>query len=318
MYWGASVGTQFTGSQPPFSMTAETDFANRDAGGKDPSIVGWGSNFYSSAYCSGYCNFTPSLYSTVRNNGQIPWISWQSTSTDGGSGYTDQQIADGAQDAYITKWAEAAKAWGQSLFLRFDWEMNGNWFRWSPGLDGNTAASYVAMWRHVHDIFTSVGATNVSWVWCPNIDPNSSLTSLASLYPGDAYVDWTCLDGYNGDDPWHSFQHLFHSTYKTITQTIAPSKPMIIGEVGSTEAGGSKATWISKMFNVLPTSFPDVHGLLWYDVKSAGPGGHTDWPIESSSSSISAFTSGVANSMFRANEFATLDGVGVPVPPAAS
>ena len=36
-------------------------------------------------------------------------------------GYTDADIANGSQDAYITQWAEAAKAWGHPFFLRFDW-----------------------------------------------------------------------------------------------------------------------------------------------------------------------------------------------------
>jgi hypothetical protein len=298
-------------------MAAVTDFSSKDAGGRTPSVIGWGSNFHSSAYCGGNCSFTTSLYQAVRENGQIPWVSWSSSSTDGGSGYTDAEIASGSQDAYITQWAQAAKAWGHPLFLRFDWEMNGNWFPWSPGVDGNTAADYVAMWRHVHDIFTSVGATNVNWVWCPNIDPDNSLTSLASLYPGDAYVDWTCLDGYNGDDPWTSFQNLFQSTYNQITGSIAPSKPMIIGEVGSTETGGSKAKWITNMFSDLPTDFPDIHGLLWYDVTSPGPGGYSDWPIESSSSSIAAFTSGISSSTFTSNVYSSLGTSPIPTPPTS-
>jgi hypothetical protein len=295
-------------------MAAETDFSSLDAGGKAPSIVEWGSDFHADAWCGGYCNFTTSLYQTVRQNGQIPLLSWGTTDNDGGDGYTDAEIAGGSQDAYLTQWAEAAKAWGHPLFLRFDWEMNGNWFPWSPGVNGNTASSYVAMWRHVHDIFTSVGATNVNWVWCPNIDPNHSFTSLASVYPGDAYVDWTCLDGYNGDDPWTSFQSLFQSTYNEITQSIAPSKPMLIGEVATTESGGSKADWINNMFNELPTDFPDVHGFLWYDVTSPGPGGQSDWPLESSSAAASAFSAGIASSAYTTNVYGGMNTSPIPVP----
>ena len=67
----------------------------------------------------------------------------------------------------------------------------------SEQANGNRPGEYVAAWRHVHDIFTSVGANDVTWVWCPNVDPDHKMQSLGSLYPGDAYVDWTCLDGYN-------------------------------------------------------------------------------------------------------------------------
>ncbi len=148
-------------------------------------------------------------------------------------------MIEGHHDAYIREFAEAAKAWGHPFFLRFNWEMNGNWFRWSEGVNGNQAGEYVAAWRHVHDIFTQVGATNATWVWCPNVDPESKLHDLASLYPGDEYVDWTGLDGYNwGTNParpdrWRSFDDLFKSTYDRITETIAPGKPLIISEVGS-------------------------------------------------------------------------------------
>ena len=33
----------------------------------------------------------------------------------------------------------------------------------------------------------------------PNVDPNNKYTPYDQLYPGNAYVDWTCLDGYNKD-----------------------------------------------------------------------------------------------------------------------
>ncbi len=117
--------------------------------------------------------------------------------------------------------------------------MNGGWFPWSEGVNGNKSGEFVTAWRHVHDIFTSVGATNVTWVWCPNIDPTNDFQNLESLYPGDEYVDWTGLDGYNwGTNPakpdrWRSFDQLYKSTYDTIVKAVAPSKPLMISEIGS-------------------------------------------------------------------------------------
>ncbi len=202
----------------------------------------------------------------------------------------DFQLSDviaGTYDAYIRSFAEAASDWGHPFFLRFDWEMNGNWFPWAEGVNGNQPGEYVAAWRHVHDIFTSVGATNATWVWCPNVDPGQEFSDLASLYPGDEYVDWTGLDGYNwGTNPvrparWMSFDQLFGSTYHRIADTIAPRKPMVIGEVGSTEYGGSKAAWISgnacRRAHRVPSRFA---ALLWFD--KYVPGEDMDWPIDSS------------------------------------
>jgi hypothetical protein len=314
LYWGATIGQQFTGTNAPWDWNAVTDFEKLDAAGKGMSVATSGAQFYSKQYCGGYCGFQTALFTSVRNHGAIPMISWQSTTDSAQSGFTDAEIAAGSQDPYITQWAQAAKAWGHPFFLRFDWEMNGNWLGWSPGVDGNTAASFVAMWQHIHTIFVSAGATNATWVWCPNVDPNNTWTSLQSVYPGDAYVDWTGLDGYNGDTPWTSFQSLYQSTYNTITRTLAPSKPMIIGEVGSTETGGSKAQWISNMLSELPTQFPKIHGVLWFDVSDPGPGGHTDWPLESSPTAETAFATGINNPAYVANNYTNLNTSPIPAP----
>jgi hypothetical protein len=201
LYWGAWIGSQFTGREAPWDWNAVTAFEQRNAGGKHLSVVQWSSPF-SASYCGGNCNFATSTFDSVRQHGVIPFFSWAN------SGISDGDIAAGNWDSYVTSWATAAKNWGHPFFLRFDWEMNAPWFNWGVGNNGTTAAQFVAAWRHVHDIFTSVGASNVTWVWCPNVDPGGKLASLSSLYPGDGYVDWTCLDGYNGNIPWTSFTNL--------------------------------------------------------------------------------------------------------------
>jgi beta-mannanase len=195
--------------------------------------------------------------------------------------------------------------------------MNGNWFPWSEGVNGNQAGQYVASWRHVHDIFAAAGATNVTWVWCPYVDPGGSMTSLASEYPGDAYVDWTALDGYNwGTNPaspkgWRSFDQLFSSTYEEIVGSLAPSKPLMIAEVGSSEQGGSKPAWISDMLTKLPTDYPKVRAMLWFDKFDDG----MDWPIETSPASTAAFAEGVRSSLYLGNAYGGL-GAGTIQPPS--
>ncbi len=334
LYWGASVGTQFTGNYPPFDWNAETDFANLDSGGKQPSIVSWGQPWSASAYCTSsspypaghYCPFQTSLFDSVRQRGYVPMLSWAS----GNAGnywdpnFMDGAIADGSQDAYIAQWARDAKAWGHPLFLRFDWEMNGSWFNYGTGKHpttrtaNNTPAQFVAMWRHVHDIFTSVGAANVTWLWCTNIDFGLG-SPVASNYPGNAYADWTCIDAYNANDPWQSFNSLIGSTYPQV-MNFAPNKPMLIGETGSTATGGSKSQWISGMFRDLAGSFPNVQGLVWEDVDAPGPGGQTDWPIEGpdknnpDTASTSAFASGVKSPRYKTNTYSQLNTSPIPPP----
>lgn len=307
LYWGAWIKNSV--GEAPWSMTAASKF--EQTAGKKVSIINWSSPFYLSN-CNGYCTFQTNEFNAVRNHGAIPFFSWNPGP--GGGNFTDAKIAAGAQDSYITTWARAAKTWGHPFFLRFAWEMNGSWFPWGVGNNGTTAADYVAMWRHVHDIFEYVGATNVTWVWCPNTDPYNTRTPLGSVYPGRAYVDWTCLDGYNGNNPWTSFGDLFRASYEKITGKIAAWKPMIIGETASTESGGSKAQWIADALRVLPIEFPKVRGVLWFDKVESGPGGHTDWPIESSTTASQAFATAIKASSYAANAYGGISASPIPPP----
>lgn len=210
-------------------------------------------------------------------------------------------------DGYICRWAREAKRWGHPFFLRFDWEMNGDWFPWAEGVNGNRPGEYVAAWRHVHDIFSEVGATNVTWVWCPNVDIGGALRNLASLYPGDAYVDWAGLDGYNSgtnpakDDHWRSFDEVYSRTYRELVERIAPGKPIAIGEIGSSEQGGSKARWIGEMLRALPRSYPRIRALVWLDKYE----GELDWPIETSQSAVAAFRAGLRNPAYAGARFSS-------------
>ncbi|HEV7481547.1 MAG TPA: hypothetical protein VGO13_00410, partial [Solirubrobacterales bacterium] len=130
----------------------------------------------------------------------------------------------------------------------------------------------------------------------------------ASLYPGDAYVDWTGLDGYNwGTNParpdrWRSFDDLFKSTYDRITETIAPGKPLIVSEVGCSEYGGSKAEWISDALESARTNYPLLRGLLWFEKYDDG----MDWPIETSASATAAFAQGIQSPSYLGNSFASI------------
>jgi beta-mannanase len=255
----------------------------------------------------------------IRAHGSIPVLSWSSQSIPSSLNEPDFQLSDlisGRYDEFIREFATEAKEWGHPFFLRFNWEMNGNWFPWSEGVNGNGAGEYVTAWRHVHDIFTSVGAANVSWVWCPFVDPGGSLQSLESLYPGDAYVDWTGLDGYNwGTNPasprgWKSFDQLFSRSYEAITEGLAPSKPMMLGEVGSSEHGGSKPQWIEDALEGIPSEFPQMRAMLWFDKFDD----NMDWPIETSAAATSAFAEAIQEPSYVGAGYAGLAGGDIQPP----
>jgi hypothetical protein len=314
IYWGAWIGNQLTGTEAPWDMNAAASLEQK--AGKKLSIVNFSAPF---ANCGGsscsYYNFPAGEFNNIRSHGSIPFYSWGSQSIPVPSNLSEpnfqlSDVIEGRHDTYIRAFATAAKKWGYPFFLRFNWEMNGGWFAWAEGVNGNKTGEFVAAWRHVHDIFTEVGATNATWVWCPNVNPGGKMTDLASLYPGDQYVDWTGLDGYNwGTNPahpdkWRSFDDLYRATYDEITTSIAPGKPLMISEIGSTESGGSKSEWIADAIESALTEYPQVRGLLWFEKHDDG----MDWPIESSSSSAAAFAAGIQNPAFAANSFASQAG----------
>jgi hypothetical protein len=300
LYWGAWIGSQLTGREAPWDMSAVDAFEN--GVGKHVSIVHFSSPFASCSPspCSFFA-FPTHAMNAVRSHGSIPFFSWASAALPLTPDESEFQLADitnGTYDSYIESFAAAAKAWGHPFFLRFDWEMNGDWFPWADGANGNRPGDFVAAWRHVHDLFRAVGVSNATWVWCPNIGRTAR---LAELYPGDSYVDWTCLDGYNTGNPWRSFGALFRPSYRLVTAGIAPSKPMIIGETGSTEAGGSKAAWIADALSSVSMGYPKLKGLLYFDKFDK-----MDWPIETSNAARRAFAHAIASPEFATNRFKRL------------
>jgi len=309
LYWGAWIGNQLTGEEPPWDMSAVSKFEGMV--GKGLSLIALGSPFAdcTSTPCQ-FFEFPTTAMNNVHDYGAIPFFNWasQATSNDpgGATSMPDFQLSDvlsGRYDPYIREFAEAARNWGHSFFLRYDWEMNGDWFPWSEAVNENNPGEYVAAWRHVHNIFTAVGATNVTWVWCPYAEVDRHFADLAPLYPGDEYVDWTCMDGFNwGNNPtnphtWKGFKEIFNPTYRKLVKRIAPSKPVVLAEMASTGHGRAKAHWIHNMFEELRTNFRRIRGLIWFDQVDRG----VDWPLETSPAAAGAFAKGVHRRGFRGN-----------------
>ncbi|MCU1548087.1 MAG: beta-mannanase [Arthrobacter sp.] len=230
----------------------------------------------------------------VRARGAVPLVTWEPWAWGGGleqPAYSLNRIAAGDFDAHINNWGQALAAWGYPVQLRFAHEMNGNWYPWAEGVNGNRAGDYVRAWQHVHDVVAAAGATNVSWVWSPNV-PYYGSTELAGLFPGADYVDVVGLDGYNWGTSaswsgWISPQDLFAPGLAQL-RALAPGLPILIAETASSEAGGSKASWNTDLVSYLAAQ-PDVMGFVWFHLAK-----EADWRINSSGASAAAFQSALA------------------------
>jgi hypothetical protein len=317
LYWGAWIGDQFTGEEPPWDMSAVSQFESHVH--KGLSLIEFSVPFSdcSKSPCANY-EFPVEQMQNVRDYGAIPFLSWNSGSS-GGNDLSGNQLAEinaGHYDAYIREFATAARDWGHPFFLRFNWGMNGNWFPWSEGVGGNESGEYVAAWRRVHDLFAAVGATNATWVWCAYADPQRQLEPIRPFYPGNAYVDWTSLDAFNwgkneaNPKPWRTFDQLFRGPYEEIVKKIAPTKPMLLAEMASGGGAKAKSRWIREMFEQIATRYKRIRGLIWFDQVDRG----VQWPIETSTAASRAFSKGLRKHPYRGNVFGTLSGGPIPPP----
>lgn len=270
---------------------AITDYAQMV--GRMPATVMWYQDWGEQ-----YNYWSSRVADNVYSRGATPEISWEPGNSNASDpAYKLKNIMNGNFDSYITQWATGARNWGHPFFLRFAAEMNGDWFSWGTkagNSEGNTAADYVAAWKHVHDIFARVGATNAIWVWSPNTVYSGS-TPYNQLYPGDSYVNWTGIDGYNSGPSgsgWVSLANLFSPSYAAITSLT--TKPVMIAETASTELGGDKSAWIKQGFlHDLPAQFPRIRAVTWFDKNK-----EQDWRVNSSTAALTAWQQVVASPQY--------------------
>ncbi|GGK91519.1 glycoside hydrolase family 26 protein [Mangrovihabitans endophyticus] len=212
----------------------------------------------------------------ARPSGAVPMVSWRGTAYD--------KILDGRYDAMIARAARRLIAQRRPVMLRWGWEMNGGWYPWGGAKNGENAEGFVRSWRRLHRIFADEGADNVAWVWSPNWNdsPDEEWNRMAHYYPGDAYVDWVGVSGYN----------LHHETparlFDDFCAAYGPDKPVIITEVGAVDRGGrTKADWIT-LFAQWVRATPQVGGITWFDTDThySYP---EKWRIDSDEASLAAY-----------------------------
>ncbi|TYC23408.1 glycoside hydrolase family 26 protein [Micromonospora sp. MP36] len=260
--------------------------------------------------------FDRTLFDQIKDRGMLPMLGWEPWDYRLGEAairkglsaeeidrarneqaqYRLANIARGDFDGYLRSWAEGIKSLGYPVAIRFAHEMNGYWYPWCESVNGNQPGDYVKAWRHVHDLFRSVGATNVTWVWSPNNRWDDSTQKIGTFYPGDSYVDWVGLSGYYSTvftSEYRSFDTIFKQSIEEIR--AFSSKPLVITETGASDANGRKAEWITETFRALP-SYPDIIGVIWFEVNKEK---ELDWRIVSSPAVANAFATAVADPRYQ-------------------
>ena len=257
-----------------------------------PASVMWFSRFGA--------EFPESATLFLHQHGMLAHIAWEPWNAYG-QGVPLAEIVAGKWDDYLDGYAKDAARVNLPIVIRLGHEMNGNWYPWGLVHNGRNADLYIQAFRHVVDRFRKAGADKVQFAWCINNEsvPNEAWNHLTASYPGDEYVDWVSIDGYNfgtstKDSRWKSFEETFRPAYDAVVQR-APSKPILIGEMSSSEAGGDKAAWIREMYRVLP-SMPNIRAITWFDILK-----ETSWNVDSSDEAWLAMLEGLRLPWMRGN-----------------
>jgi len=257
-------------SLPDVVATAQTDLR------RQPAAAMWFTRF-ESAFPESQLRFL-----AQRNiAAQITWEPWTSDN----KGVALPDIVSGRHDAYIDAWAQAAAKLGLPFMLRFGHEFNGDWYPWGTANNDRNPELFVKAHRHVVRRFREAGAHQVQWVWCFNnaSTPQAAWNDPRAAWPGDEFVDWIGIDGYNFGTSrswsrWTPFADVFANAVATARE-IAPAKPIVLAELGCSETGGDKAAWIERMFSDIE-SLPNVRAFTWFDTVK-----ETSWSLTSSDES---------------------------------
>lgn len=197
--------------------------------------------------------------------------------------YSFDSVLAGKQDAYITKFAADAKAYGGEVIIIPYSEFNGDWFPWGGTMGNNTPAKYKAAYQYLHKFF--VTAPNVKFGWAVNADsvPDTAANQPELFYPGDAYVDIVGVDGFNSGKPtWMTFDQVFNDP---ITRLKVYNKPIYIFSIGSQE-DTRKPAWITDGLSTQLAKYPEVKAVLWFNQNK-----EYNWLVNSSAASLAAFKS---------------------------
>ena len=224
----------------------------------------------------------------AKENGSTLVVTWMP------KGYSAQEIVDGKTDNYIREFAKGVKNYSEEIWLRPLHEANGDWYDWGVGKKGagNTDANVAEAFRRIVKIFREENVKNVKWVWTTNVTNHGEGATLTGNYPGDEYVDYISIDGYNWGksqswSSWKSFAQVFDDAYKAVANI---NKPLFIAEISSSEKGGSKAEWIADMFKHFSTDYSRVFAVMWFSQSKDYEG---DWALNTSQAAVNAWKAGI-------------------------
>jgi len=232
------------------------------------------------AYFVGWYELFPINFALpLKSKNQTLLIFWEQYNV------TLDEIISGRTDNYIKQFAKDVRAYSNPVVIAPFHEMNGEWSPWSGVSGDNTPEKLVLAWRHAYDVFNAVENPNVKWAWVVNYEsvPDTPNNAIENYYPGNEYVDYVGVDGFNFGEPWMSYDEIFSSVLKGLRRY---NKPVYIFSMACVE-GPKKAGWIKDALFKIRTD-PNLDGFVWFNTNK-----EKNWLVNSDTDSLQAFVQGV-------------------------
>jgi mannan endo-1,4-beta-mannosidase len=216
----------------------------------------------------------------------VSWEPWRPVPAEQGiaesfrpqPGYTNRDIASGAQDEYLLRFARSLATFQGRVDLRYAHEMNGTWYPWS-----HDPVAYRRAWRHIVRLFRSGGARNVRFVW--SVNPSLFLSqktwrrSVRVYWPGRRYVDavGSTMINFGGEKRYRvgRFVPRLHALRRMYR------KPVFLTELST--AHGGRVRWLRDLRRMLRRT-GWIRSVAWFQHASRGQAqiqgtGRLDWDV---------------------------------------
>ena len=180
-----------------------------------------------------------------------PWDTWG-----GGANPSMTDIANGVYDSYYIAFAQGVKAQGVLVYMTFAHEMNGTWYPW--GAQAISPATWLAAWKHVHDVMNANAGGFIKWVWAPN---NIDVGSCVPYWPGPSYADIAGFDGYlnAAGQTYASFVKQTVTQIRTLTTTL----PIWNAETGIEPNDSTRLARITQFVSDMHAD--GLYGFTWFN-----------------------------------------------------
>jgi hypothetical protein len=175
------------------------------------------------------------------------------------TGWPPERVLE--EDFLLKRMSRIARKFGErygGFFINSMWEMNmkSEW-PWC-----GSPEQFKKAWRKIWNIFEDAGANEyVTWVIEYQVD-----WYLRGYYPGDDYVDWIGLSGYNQPIEiqyrgYRQLNNIITSAYRYFRKKH-PNKPIILAEFGTARSGQPK--WLLQAFQTIK-SYSGIKAAIYWD-----------------------------------------------------